>query len=113
MDELKRKRVSELLQSYGADPKRWAAADRRVWSEAEADAKDLDDARSTDRILSHSPSIDVPRDFEHRLMRRISLEPKRVAAPKASAWNPLRWFVALPLAASLMLGFYLGAEGKL
>ena len=116
MDEVKRKRVSELLESYGSDPARWPVADREMLGEASVvDAGPHADAMSIDGVLSQIAQVDVPGNFDHRLMRRVSLESKRpaIAEQKAPRWNPSRWFVALPLAASLMLGFYLGAEGML
>lgn len=116
MDDVKRKRLSEVLARYGAEPARWPAADREMLGDGSGvDAVSSVDAASIDNMLSRIASVDVPRDFDHRLMRRVSLEPKRTSSvqKKSQSWSPSRWFVALPLAASLALGFYLGAEGVL
>ena len=60
----------------------------------------------------------LPEGAEARLMARIAAEPQdaqiRVLAPRPQARRPaLRFAAALPLAASLALGVYLGAQGTL
>jgi hypothetical protein len=66
----------------------------------------LDEARLIDRLLDLAEAPALPPGFERRLMTRI-------VKPAPSTSFPLGWAVALPLAASLALGVYLGAMGEL
>jgi hypothetical protein len=71
-----------------------------------------------DRVLGRASSPELPEGAAARLMARISEEPQAARvipfAPRAPFRpNPLRYAAALPLAASLALGVYLGAKGAL
>src|SRR5260221_361266 len=116
MDLIIKKRLAEVLASYGADPARWPAADRDLLApHLDGAAAQLAEARDVDRLLSLAVAPPVLAGFEARLMARIdagdrpsnvvTLTP-RVVAPKSG----LKWLAALPLAASLALGIYLGAQ---
>ena len=67
------------------------------------------------RILSRASSPQPPPEAMPRLMARIAAEPQagKVVAfaprPRRVGWS----LAALPLAASLLLGVYLGAKGQL
>jgi len=119
MDLLKRKRLEAVLQIYGADPARWPAADRSELAGAMSQpqlAGALEDARQIDRIMSLATVPAAAGDFEGRLMQRLAEAP---SAPATSFVPPrqrrvgLGWAAALPIAASLLLGIYLGAHGNL
>jgi hypothetical protein len=70
--------------------------------------------REIDRVLGLASSPRLPEGAAARLMARIVEEPQgaRVIA-LAPRRSPLRYAAALPLAASLALGVYLGAQGSL
>jgi len=102
-----KQRLQAVLASYGADPARWPAAERDELLPHLGEAGDaLDDARLVDRLLDLAPAPACIAGMEKRLMARIS----RTTAP---ARFQLGWSAALPLAASLALGIYLGAVGAL
>ncbi len=67
------------------------------------------------RILSRASAPEAPPEALARLMARIAAEPQagKVVAfaprPRRGGWG----LAALPLAASLLLGVYLGAKGQL
>ncbi len=80
---------------------------------------DAAEAREIDAVLSLASSPGLPEGAPGRLMARIAKEPQEntvvAFAPRraAPARSPLRYAAALPLAASLALGIYLGAKGTL
>lgn len=107
MDPIIKQRMQAVLASYGADPARWPAAERAdLLPHLETAGAALDEARLIDRLLDLAEAPALEAGFEKRLMARI-------ARPAAPASFPLGWAVALPLAASLALGVYLGAMGEL
>ena len=80
---------------------------------------DAAEAREIDAVLSLASVPPLPEGAAERLMARIAAEPQenkvvalapRREAPRMSPW---RYAAALPLAASLALGVYLGAKGTL
>lgn len=100
------KRLLAVLASYGADPARWPVADRDTLLPHLAEAAAAsEDARHIDRLLDLVPAPSLASGLEAKLMARI-----RTSAP---AKFQLGWSAALPLAASLALGIYLGATGAL
>jgi hypothetical protein len=117
MENGKDTRLDQLFASYGADRARWPEAERlRDSGErglAEADAKAID------RLLSLASAVAPPADAMSRLMSRIAEEPQgaRVIAFSGGSVRPrsriFRYGAAIPLAASLALGVYLGAAGSL
>jgi hypothetical protein len=85
----------------------------RIRGESMADACEID------AVLAHASVPLVPEGAVSRLMARIAEEPQvakvmlfrpREEAPRRSL---LRFATALPLAASLALGIYLGSKGTL
>ncbi|MBI2719371.1 MAG: hypothetical protein HY245_14240 [Rhizobiales bacterium] len=116
MDAVKRKRLEEVLTSYGADPARWPAADRAELSgELGVAGEALAEAAATDRLLQFASRPDAASGFEARLMARLARTAQVTTLPPlrprpAAARMKIGWAV-LPLAASLALGIYLGARG--
>jgi hypothetical protein len=71
-----------------------------------------------DRVLAGARKPQLPDGFAERLQARLEQPEKSnvVAFPQAQAAAPSRrrvWLSALPLAASLAIGIYLGAAGGL
>lgn len=69
-------------------------------------------------VLSHASQPEVPTGAMSRLMERIAIEPQEHTILVSLAQRPrrpvlFRLATALPLAASLALGVYLGASGSL
>jgi hypothetical protein len=74
--------------------------------------------REIDRVLGLASTPELPQGAAARLMARIAAEKQQVLviplAPMLPVrHSPLRYAAALPLAASLALGVYLGAQGSL
>jgi len=76
------------------------------------------DERAVKAVLGHASVPDLPAGAMDRLMARIATEPqdaKVIAfAPRRPAMSGIwRLVAAVPLAASLALGIWLGASGKM
>ena len=71
--------------------------------------------RAIDIVLKAATNPELPAGAEERLLARLEREDRVVtlASGKAAPGPVLRWTAALPLAASLALGIYLGAMGDL
>lgn len=107
MDPMVKQRLEAVLASYGADPARWPAGERaQLLPHLEAASEALEEARLIDRLLDLAPAPVLDARPESRLMARIG---RRAAVARF----PFGWTAALPLAASLALGVYLGAMGAL
>lgn len=95
-------RLAEILEAYGADPKRWPA-DERAAAEAllaaGAGAEALAEARALDAALA-TDDAGAPSEL---LMRRLQR-----AAPRAVSWR-----AAAALAACAVLGLVLGYGGAM
>lgn len=108
-------RLSQLLMSYGADRSRWPADERLISTPGDGAAEE--EALAVDRLLALASRPDVPPGAMVRLLQQI--ESRRSAdvvglGPPARRRRPfIRYVAALPLAASLVLGIYLGAQGSL
>lgn len=108
-------RVEELLAAYGADPRRWPAAERHL---ATQQAPGRSAAAAVDDVLARATQPEVPEGARQRLAERLSAAtgPVRVyrrdESREGGSWS-LSWLAGLPLAASLALGIYLGAGGTL
>lgn len=83
---------------------------------------ELDNNRSDDRevdaVLARASAPGLPAGAMDRLMERIAAEPQDGNvirfAPRSRAARPFwRYAAAVPLAASLALGLWLGANGKM
>ena len=111
MEQKRPGKPDDFSAIYGADRRRWPnnMAERGTPS-AEAEAAGID------RILDHASRPSVPEGSMARLLDRLNEPP--VAAviefrrAKSSKTQFLQ-YAALPLAASLALGIYLGALGTL
>jgi hypothetical protein len=82
------------------------------------DPLSAEEERDAEKLLRLASDPDVPEGAMARLMARIAEEPQQarvIALPQRAAVrrSPLRYAAALPLAASLALGVYLGAQGAL
>jgi hypothetical protein len=82
------------------------------------DPLSAEEERDTEKLLRLASDPAVPEGAMARLMARIAEEPQQarvIALPQRAAVrrSPLRYAAALPLAASLALGVYLGAQGAL
>lgn len=80
------------------------------------------EAREIDAVLSLGSTPPLPPDAASRLMARIAVEPQEHPQADVIPFRPrahaprrglFRYAAALPLAASLALGVYLGAKGTL
>lgn len=77
------------------------------------------EAREIDTVLSRASVPPIPQEAVSRLMSRIAAEPQDTRLvpfrprQSASRRSLFRLAAALPLAASLALGVYLGAKGTL
>jgi hypothetical protein len=82
------------------------------------DPLSAEEDRDAEKLLRLASDPAVPEGAMARLMARIAEEPQQarvIALPQRAAVrrSPLRYAAALPLAASLALGVYLGAQGAL
>lgn len=103
----KDKRLRDVLSAYGADAGRWPVADRQDLADPAATPDTAyREALAIDRLLAQASAPEVPPGAEHRLMMKA-----RGRSPVPGRAVP-RWTVAVPLAASLLLGIYLGADGS-
>ena len=110
----KGKGPDDFLASYGAGRSRWPAEARsalgRGSPQAEAEALQID------RFLDLASQPTVP---EGSLARLLDQLPDAATAeivafrPRLKGKSPFLRYAALPLAASLALGIYLGAQGDL
>ncbi len=76
------------------------------------------EARDIAAVLSFASDPPLPEGAKARLMARIAEQPQEarvVPLPQRASLrrSPFRYAAALPLAASLALGIYLGAKGTL
>src|SRR5260221_9439078 len=92
-----RKRLEEVLASYGADPRRWPAADRELLSPHLGEAQpQVAEAREIDRLLDLAATPPIPAGFEASLMARIEAGdvPSNVVTPsprQPPAKRGLKW----------------------
>jgi hypothetical protein len=119
MSKTAKERLNEVLASYGADPRRWPPEDRQL-PEGLMNAEDAEvrEALVLDALLATAREPAIPLGAQNRLMQKLQHVPREgnvvaIRRPRAApAWN-FRWLAAVPLAASLALGIYLGAAGSL
>lgn len=112
MENGKNPRVAELLASYGADPARWPGETPKVSPDDAA----VREAREIDLVLGLASTPVVPAGAADRLLARIRVPEAEIVPfrPKRKAPRSfLPYAAALPLAASLALGIYLGAAGRM
>ena len=72
-------RFAELLDAYGADPRRWPAAERAAalaLAQASTEARRLlEEATSVDALLAAPPGITPSSDLAARIMAQLPAEP--------------------------------------
>lgn len=115
MEHGKDPRLDQIFASYGADRARWPASERSLVDEGGEAARE---AHEIDQLLSLASTPALPEGAASRLMQRIA-EPQTAQviafppAPRRTRGTLFRLATAVPLAASLALGIYLGAKGSL
>lgn len=111
--------LERLLDAYGADRKRWPAAERLrfaplVASNAEAQRL-MAEAAAFDKLLDMAPcpSAERERAAVDRIVAAAVANPSRVrpASARTPARNQHGWGAAALLAASLALGIFTGWAG--
>ena len=119
-----RNRLQAVLAAYGADPARWPEGDRELaFLLPGADlAGPLEDARNLDAALARATRPVPPAGAAERIITAIG-DARGVVAPFARhrrarpqarrASRPGRLAALTALAASLALGLYLGASGRM
>ena len=130
MNEIENKRalvrLQAVLDTHGADPKRWSAAEAaRLVALTQADAKAgrmLREARALDQILAAAPAGDGAgrlAGLTDRVIKRaaagtaeIVALPGRAASSRSSAaTHPRRlWPAFAAMAAALAIGFFVGTS---
>jgi hypothetical protein len=114
MEHGRQDRLDQLLASYGADRRRWPEADRHLLADEHAAVAE---AAGIDRLLGFASAPPaLPDGALSRMMDRIPEErPAEVILfrPRPQRPSLFRFAAAVPLAASLALGIYLGAKGTL
>ena len=121
MSRENRQRLQFVLEVYGADPRAWPEADRRNLAGLHDAASELArEARQIDGVLSAATAPMGERaSFDAILTAIAGANPKLDGVipfrqrPSSRATVPLRWFAAVPIAASLALGIYVGSTGSL
>lgn len=130
MDDDARRRLEAVLAAYGADPARWPVADRQRFGRSIAAGEprvneSADEARAIDALLDHAsrpvPSpgaieqllvkADTPGGSVHTNVVRLSRAADRRAAEQRPVIRPGAIAAISALAASLILGIYIGATG--
>ena len=75
------------------------------------------DEQEIDAVLKRASAPPLPEGAMERLMARIAQEPQQAKVlafgPRPAARHPLWRYAAVPLAASLALGIWLGANGRM
>ncbi len=111
MNEDDRRRLVELLAAYGADPQRWPDADRQRLAHqlSTHDPTDVAQAAALDSLLSDAVAPPLPEGATERLLARV----KAARPAPVVATSRRNWFAApaAALAASLLLGLWIGAGG--
>ena len=121
MSRENRQRLQFVLEAYGADSRRWPEADRRnLAGLLDAASEPVRDARQIDAVLSAATAPTGERASLDAILAAIAgaaPKPEGVILfrprPSSRATVPLRWFAAVPIAASLALGIYVGSTGTL
>jgi hypothetical protein len=118
------KKLAQTLESCGAAPRRWPDDDRAalqalIRANPEARAL-LHEARALEQLLDTAPPVEGIRELESRILGSIDdvaarpagdnlISFPRRAAPAQDRAG--RWGVAAVLAASLLVGIWVGAGG--
>lgn len=103
-----------LLASYGADRNRWVSAGYGMGGQGTPEMES--EAQSIDSLLDLASTPDVSEGAVARLLDQLpvasssNVTPFLAGRPRRSSFMR---YATLPLAASLALGVYLGAQGSL
>ena len=120
------KRLEEVLEIFGPEPRRWPEAERNVLEalsrEAPGGRRLLAEARALDQVMARAPGGEASDRAKRQVMEAIGADTRlERAAPsfierlrqrleggwlRAPAWSP-----AAVMSAALALGVYLGASG--
>ncbi len=114
-------RLQVVLDAYGADPRRWPEGDRRDLAELlQGVPGPVSEASQIDRVLAAATApAGESASFDAILSAAASEAPRQenivLFRPRAphQATVPFRWLAAVPLAASLAFGIYVGSSGSL
>jgi hypothetical protein len=108
-------RLKEVLATYGADPAHWPVAERSRLLSSMAEVPSLAaEAAEIDLVLARAASLSVPAHLAARI-KAVSggAAPAAVVhipTPGRASWSS--WVSAAALAASLVLGVYIGLAGN-
>lgn len=112
MESKQSARLTELAEAFGADPSRWPPEERAL--AALAASSDLAEAGEIDAVLAHAGSPALDPALRTAAMSRIMAATSGSKTPGLprmgrawSTWAP----AATALAASFVLGIYLGSAG--
>jgi hypothetical protein len=113
MDDTAKQRMKAVLAAYGADPARWPAGTGDAAAEL---AAELREAAEIDHVLKHAAKVEASAGAMERMLARLPARPAtaeivQLSPPKRRPIRNFAW--ALPLAASLLIGVYLGAAGTI
>ena len=116
---MSRQAFERLLNVHGANLAHWppderAAAMELLQEDAQACTL-LDEARALEALLAADTPPPPPAGLQQRIMAAAGISGGRAATPERKAANDthLPWWMAAPLAASLLLGVWLGLSGAL
>lgn len=111
-------RLRAVLEAYGADQRRWPAADREAFARHDLEAGDIaqtaTEARELDALLARATPLEAGPGMAERVAARILDKPdviergNVVALATRSSARPGPVATAALLAASLVLGIFLG-----
>jgi hypothetical protein len=115
MSENQQRRLKAVLEAYGADPQRWPEADRLRLAGLTAPEVE---AAEIDKVLALATRPRVGASAVTSILAQVAGDPAATSSvvllrPRSSRVNISRWFAAVPIAASLALGFYVGSTGSL
>ena len=108
-----------LLDAHGADEERWPEQARepaRALLKADARARaELARARALEELLRADASPPPAQDLAMRILKQAGAPRPAAKAAREAANDNARapWWIAAPLAASLLLGVWLGLSGTL
>jgi hypothetical protein len=105
-------RFRDLIDAYGADPKRWppderAAAEALIARSPEAAALRRA-AAALDALLDQAPAPAAPRLEATMLAARIARAPQETIRPALLRFQDEFWIRAVGLAAAAVIGFVVG-----
>ncbi len=114
-------RLKNVLDAYGADPARWPDADRAELADlleaGSISASERQSSRETDQVLAGASSPALPAGARARLLQAARDTPQSFAAESGAQSTPAfgvgRFVAVSTLAASLLIGVFVGTFGNL